>query len=146
MIVLKIRKCVQQNVNHHIKKESSFRPAAVLRPVRAPESAGSFMADRCLCACRGVFVWRLPRFLVAPSPTHRLQGMTIFKIGEEKYRNASLQKESSFRPAAVRRPVRAPESAGSFMTTVVFVHAVGFSFGDFPDSLSRLAQRTGCKE
>ena len=61
-------------------------------------------------------------------------------------KNTTLQKESSFRPVVVRRPVRAPESAMSFMATVVFVHAPGFSFGDFPDSLSRLAQRTGCKE
>ena len=65
--------------NTTLQKESSFRPVVVRKPVRAPESAGSFIADRCHCACTGALVRRLPRFLVAPRPTHRPQGMTIFK-------------------------------------------------------------------
>ena len=69
--------------NTTLQKESSFRPVVVRKPVRAPESAGSFIADRCHCACTGALVRRLPGFLVTPSPTHRPKGTMMLESKDD---------------------------------------------------------------
>ncbi len=53
---------------------------------------------------------------------------------------------TSFRPVVVCEPMAEPGSDGSLIVTVLFVHAPGFPFSDFADSLSRATPPRACKE
>ena len=60
--------------------------------------------------------------------------MSAVEKEKESHEKHPHYKKIVIRPVVLWRLVRAPESAMFFIVTVVFVHAVGFSFGDFADS------------